>query len=255
MRWYAPNHEPNPDPYYHMPTTDYSSLGTMGGFERILDRLQRAYGSHRQMPIYDTEFGYITSPPKRRWSGDKNPYISQTTAAYYLNWAEYLSWHSSRIASYMQYLLKDAWPTTRSDDYGNFASGLLNYNGTPKPTYAAFRLPLYLPTTSAKAGSKLQVWGCVRPSHYLLAEGVTPPAVQIQVAPGSNPSDSAFQTVSTVAVTNPKSCYFDVPVAFPGSGAQTVRLVWQYPTTDPNGWFAGVTGTTIASRNVLIQLH
>src|SRR5579884_1646536 len=44
MRWYAPNHEPDPDPYTHTSTADYATLGTMGRFERGLDRLLRVYG-------------------------------------------------------------------------------------------------------------------------------------------------------------------------------------------------------------------
>ena len=63
MRWYKPNHEQNPDPVNHSSTTDYSSLGVIGNLTRALDRLQQTYGSRTRFPIYDTEFGYITSPP------------------------------------------------------------------------------------------------------------------------------------------------------------------------------------------------
>jgi len=57
MRWYSPNREQQPDP-------QYSSLGEIGVLELGLDRAQLAYGSHKRFPIYDTEFGYITTPPK-----------------------------------------------------------------------------------------------------------------------------------------------------------------------------------------------
>ena len=65
MRWYAPNHELDPDPTNGSITADYTSLGVIGNLGRALDRLQRVYGSDTRFPIYDTEFGYITSPPKR----------------------------------------------------------------------------------------------------------------------------------------------------------------------------------------------
>ena len=53
---------------------------------RTLDRLNRAYGSRTQFPIWNTEYGYWTNPPEAAAR------ISPATAAYYINWAEYLSW-------------------------------------------------------------------------------------------------------------------------------------------------------------------
>ncbi len=256
MRWYAPNHEVSPDPAYHNSIADYTSLGTLGTLERVLDRLQRVYGSHKQLSIYDTEFGYITSPPKRRWSGDTYPWVSTATAAYYLNWGEYIHWHSPRIKSYMQYLLVDPEPTLKSNDYGGFASGLEFYNGTKKAGYYAYRLPLYLPVTSTHRGHSLEVWGCVRPAHFAIEEGLGPQTASIQVAPGSNPVNAAFQTVRTVMISNPNSCYFDVHVAFPGAGTETVRLVWNYPASDPLGYFdPPLPGAPAYSRHVVITLH
>jgi hypothetical protein len=252
MRWYAPNHEPNPDPYYHMSTADYSSLGTLGTFERILDRLQRAYGSHRSLPIYDTEFGYITNPPKKRWAHDKNPYVSQATAASFINQAEYISWHSGRVASYMQYELQDPFPALASNDYGNFASGLINYNGTAKPGLAAFRLPLYLPVTSARRGSNLEVWGCIRPAAVATAMGAGRQTAQVEIASGSKPSGRAFRKVASVSPS--RGCYFDTRLRLPGSGVETVRLAWRYPSSDPQGIFGASAGQTVYSRWVTIRL-
>ncbi len=51
---------------------------------------------------------------------------------------------------------------------GGFTSGLLFANGKPKPGYAAYRLPLFLPVTSARRGRSLEVWGCVRPARYAI---------------------------------------------------------------------------------------
>jgi hypothetical protein len=256
MRWYPPNHEVSPDPAYHNSIADYTSLGTLGTLERTLDRLQRVYGSRTQFPIYDTEFGYITNPPKRRWKSDTYPWVSTATAAYYLNWGEYIHWRSRRIRSYMQYLLRDPVPSLKSNDYGGFASGLEFYNGKKKPGYYAYRLPLYMPVTSARRGHALEVWGCVRPARFALQEGAGPQTAEIQAAPGANPSDGAFRTVATVTVGNPNDCYFDVHVPFPGSGRQTVRLLWRYPASDPLGYFDPLTpGAAAYSRHIQIQLH
>jgi hypothetical protein len=260
MRWYAPNHEPSPDPVTHQSTADYTSLGFIGRLERGLDRMQGVYGSHQRLPIYDTEFGYITSPPKRprtpRGCGSSYPWVNQPTAAFYLNWAEYISWRDPRIMTFMQYLLRDPIRPACSNNYGGFASGLLTWGGAHKPTYSAWRLPLFLPVTSTRSGRALEVWGCVRPAHFALLEGLGPQSAQIQVAPGSNPPNSAFTTVKTVSVSNQGNCYFDVPVVFPGSGTETVRLIWTYPASDPNGYFDPLApGNTVYSRHVIIRLR
>ncbi len=254
MRWYTPNREWSPDPYYHTSTADYSSLGDVGQLERAADRLQRAYGSNRRLPIYDTEFGYITDPPHRHTD---YPWVSPTTAAYYLNWAEYIHWNDPRMLSYDQFLLRDPLPALKSNDYGGFASGLITYAGKMKPTYAAYRLPLYMPTTSAKGGSNLEVWGCLRPARAAILEGLGPQTVNIQVGSGSNPSNAAFTTVGTATVSSPSNCYFDTHVKFSGSGTQTVRLTWSYPPADPFAYFnpLAAPGAPIYSRHVQITLH
>ena len=77
-------------------------------------------------------------------------FASPATAAYYINWAEYLSWKQPRIASTMQYLLYDPVLNGAVPGDGGFTSGLLFVNGKPKPGYAAYRLPLFLPVTQAR---------------------------------------------------------------------------------------------------------
>jgi hypothetical protein len=250
MRWYQPNREAQPDP-------DYSTLGEIGNLERALDRVQSVYGSHTRLPIYDTEFGYITSPPKHdnqlEPGNQRFPWISQTTAAIYLNWAEYLHWRDPRLKSFTQFLLYDPLPALKSNDWGGFASGLINYGPrqVPKPTYYAWRLPLFLPVTSTKAGHSLEVWGCVRPAPFASADSGQPQTAQIQFAPGSS---STFTTVQTVTLSAGGSCYFDVPVTFPGSG--TVRLIWQYPPLDPMlGDFGPVQNRTVYSRHVQVTVR
>lgn len=66
--------------------------------------------------------------------------------------------------SFDEYLISD--PPS-----GVFATGLFSAAGTPKPLYAAYRMPPFLPSTSTststRKGHPLLVWGCVRPAHYL----------------------------------------------------------------------------------------
>jgi hypothetical protein len=244
MRWYKPNHEPNPDPTNHSSTSGYSSLGVIGNLTRALDRLQKVYGSRTRFPIYNTEFGYITSPPKHSpdpTSSVRVIYLSPATAADYINWAEFLSWRNPRIRSFQQYLLYDPFRPTRANDFGGFASGLLTWSGAQKATYYAWRLPLYLPATTARRGHSLEVWGCVRPARYGLLDTGSPQTAELQFAPKGS---GTYSTLQTIAVS-PDSCYFDLRMTFPSSGK--VRLAYTYPAGDEllgNG--AGVVSRTVS---------
>jgi hypothetical protein len=221
------SHDPNDAPF-----------SQLANLEHELDRLQGVYGSHERFPIYDTEYGYITHPPNAK------RYVSPATAAYYINWAEYLSWKQPRVASTMQYLLYDPPPDAINQGDGGFSSGLLFSDGRPKPTYAAYRLPLYLPVTSTRRGRPLEVWGCIRPARYAIFDTGEPQTAQIQFAPGSR---GAYAPVATVTVGNPNNCYFDLRLRFPASG--TVRLAYTYPAVSP-----GVGETTVYSRTVFVAL-
>ncbi|MDQ6744987.1 MAG: hypothetical protein M3Z27_03060 [Actinomycetota bacterium] len=235
-RWYPPNLEAPNDP-------DYASLADVGRLARTLDRLQRAYGLRTHFPIWNTEYGYITSPPKRHTRRD--PYVSDTTAAAFLNQAEYISWRNPRLKSFMQYLLRDPVAPKRANDYGGYASGLMSWRGLPKATYSAWRLPLYLPVTHARPGRGLEVWGCVRPAYFALQDvPADAETVQIQFAPAGS---QTYTTVGSAAITDAHG-YFDTRVTFPSNG--TVRLTWTYPADDnllPAGY-------TVFSRQVRITV-
>ena len=210
------------DPDY----TEFSELPLLAG---MLDRIQRVYGSGKRFPIYNNEYGYITNPPNHELTA-LNPtskFVSPATAAEYINWAEYLSWRNPRIASTMQYLLYDPNPRL-APEYGGFASGLIFYGGVRKPGYDAYRMPLFLPNTTARSRRQsLEVWGCVRPAHYAQLDTGAPQRVQIQFQRGSR---GAFTTLRTVTITSSRG-YFDVHMSFPASGS--VRLAWTYPSNDP----------------------
>ena len=207
---------------------DYTDLIEVPKLEHVLDTLQRVYGSDTRFPIYSTEYGFQTSPP-----GPPEGTVSPATAAYYLNWAEYLTWQDPRLRSYDQYLLQDG-------PGGYFTTGLKFVNGTPKPTYAAFRMPLYLPVRSTSSGHPLEVWGGVRPAHNAQLATHKAQRVEIQFKPASA---SAFKTVRTVTLTD-RYGYFDVLVKFPGSGNGQVRTAWTYPN-----------GPQVFSRTVDIKLR
>jgi hypothetical protein len=195
----------------HKSDPDYADLPELGRLEQTLNKLYHVYGSSHKLAIYSTEYGYWTKPP------DSAATISPATAAYYMNWAEYLTYKESYVRSYDQYLLEDSYTE-------HFASGLEFSNGKPKATYAAFRLPLYLPVTTASKNQAIEVWGCVRPAPNARADTGKKQSVRIQFRRGSHGS---FTTVKTVTITNSRG-YFDVKQKFSASG--TVRLAWTYPT-------------------------
>jgi hypothetical protein len=205
---------------------DYAELADLPRLEHALDALQRVYGSGSRYPIYSTEYGYQTTPPDPE-AGT----VSPAKAALYLNWSEYITWLNPRLRSYDQFLMTDS-------SAGNFATGLRFPNGSEKPSYGAFRLPVFLPRTTGSKGQTLEVWGCARPAHDAPHSSPQSQQVMIQFAPASG---AGFKTVRTVKIADPHG-YFDVQQHFAGSGR--VRLSWTYPH-----------GPTVFSRTVNISLH
>lgn len=219
---------------------------------KALDRMQRAYGSHKHLKIYNTEYAYRTRP-----NDIARAFTSPQNAAKYINEAEYLSWKNPRIATYDQYELADG---------GWFPTGLFFAPGTkanprsiayPKPSFYAFRVPVWLPVTSSKRGRSLEVWGGVRAARFARLDTGRRQSVQIQF--GSSAAGS-FKTIKTVRITNQWG-YFDVHVKFPGSGY--VRLAWTYPSGDGSlsdpvavaGEPAALTSAHVFSRVTHIKLH
>lgn len=227
----------HPYPFSRPPTEadskdpDYVEFNEIPRLTSTLDRIQHVYGSSRRFQIYNTEYGYETNPPNA-----SNHFVSPTTAAEYINWAEYLSWRNSRLATTMQFLLNDPNPSSGASVYGRggFAAGLIFYHGPPKADYYAYRMPIFLPVTSTRRGRALEVWGCVRPAHF--ASGTQQAQIQFQAG-----SSGAFQTIKTVSITSPVG-YIDLRLAFPRSGI--VRLAWTSPS-----------GQTLYSRPVAVTVR
>ena len=216
---------------------DFATFPNLGRLESALDRVNRVYGSGKHYSIYNDEYGYITNPPNRQKGPGGAHYVSPATAAYYINWAEYLSWKSGRVASYMQYLLADPAPTAGL--YAGFASGLYFSTGRPKPSLDAYRLPLYMPKTSFGHSRAAEVWGDVRPASFA---GKQPVSIQLQKG-----GHGGYTTVATVR----SGGYFDIHTRFPSSG--NVRLSYTYPRSEV-ALPANVAGSTIISRSVKIKV-
>jgi hypothetical protein len=227
-------------PYVKSPKADpdWITLADLPRLEAALDKVQRAYGSHRKLSLYLTEYGINTDPPQT-----VNAFSPSTQAAY-LNLADYITWRDPRVASFNQYLLQDS-PVAPGSIFSAFASGLINDDGSDKPGFDAYRLPLWIQTPSASRGHAITLVGCVRPAHFAIAD-VGPATVQIEFQPGSS---GPWMQIDAAGIGNAKSCVFQRSEQFAESGS--VRLSYTYPANDPTL----PAGTTVTSRAVRVTIH
>jgi hypothetical protein len=200
-------------PAYSSPNPDYAPLSDLGRLESGLDRAYAAYGVHRHLPIYITEYGYGTNPPNPRQN------VTPAEQATYLNQAEYMAWRNPRVRSVAQFLLVDsapnhAYPKTNLKYWDTFQTGLEFINGKQKPAFAAYRLPIWVRSFQ---GDDASIWGQVRPGPHTRRQ-----RIEIQW----RPAGGRWQNVRAVSFKQPDG-YFTSTVRLPGSG--DVRTAWRSP--------------------------
>jgi hypothetical protein len=161
---------------------------------KVFKRGARQRAVKRGLPIYMTEFGVSSKPPARKFG------VSLSAQAREINRAEFNTWRNRSVRSFAQFQLNDDTNLT------SFQTGIRFGDGRLKPSYDAFRMPLY----PVRKGRRVQVWGGVRP-------GAGQP-VLIQVGSGNT-----FNTVKTVTVNS--AGYINTTISRPSS-SQRVRLVW-----------------------------
>jgi hypothetical protein len=168
----------------------------------LLDQGGRAGRIPKRLPIYYTETGFQTNPPDTIFG------VRPAQQAAYLNQSDYMAYRDSRVKSMAQYIIVDEIPQS------SFQSGLRDRNGVPKPSYDAWRLPLWV----VKSGSGVRVWGQLRP----LPDGA---ASQVAVQQASSPG--AYETVQTVTVNSAKGFF---TLRIPNRSGGTWRLQWTPPS-------------------------
>ena len=146
-------------PWFRPPSPNDVTIGVLSRLTRALDRATRARAFTRRskMPLWLTEFG-IQSTPDRYFG------VSLAKQVEYRAIAERMAWSNPRVRAFSQYLLRDDRPLEGESGrsrYGGFESGLRFSTGREKPAYSGFKLAL----AALRSGSKVSVWGHVRPAR------------------------------------------------------------------------------------------
>jgi hypothetical protein len=206
-------------PYFRPANRNDVTIGVLGRLTTALDRARRAGALTRRLPIYLTEFGIQSTP-------DTQSGVSLAKQVEYRAISERIAYDNRRVAAFSQYLLRDSDPTGPKQ-YGGFESGLRFANGRPKPSLPAFRLPLAV----RRKGSKVSIWGLVRPAAPPIFGPLVPPTPISP--PGSAPTtatllyadrgSSRFKVLRTVRTDS--RGYFLVSAKFRAGRRWNIR--WQ----------------------------
>jgi hypothetical protein len=165
---------------------------------RLLDQAGRAKRVPAKLPVFYTENGWQTNPPDRIFG------VLPDFQAAYINEADWIAYKNPRIKAVAQYKLID------DADPASFQSGVRLSDGSKKPSYAAYQLPIWV---AKKGAANVTVYGQVRPAD----DGA---ALQVEVQHAAS-SGAAFQTVQTVPVTSLKGQFI---VELPNQGGGVWRL-------------------------------
>ena len=173
------------------------TIRNAGRLKSLLDAGGRAGRIPRRLPIWYTEYGFQT-----KVRGDFFG-VSDAAQARFINQSDWMAYRDGRIKSVAQYKLVD-------DQFKqNFQTGLRRFNGSAKPSYDAYRLPLWV---SRRGSSRVRVFGQVRPAAPGALE-----TVEIQRGTGGS-----FATVHTQQVNSPRGHFL---VTLP-RGEGKWRLRW-----------------------------
>lgn len=135
----------------------------VGALDRLAFTLRVLVRERRLAPadadLYLTEYGYETSPP------DPKATFGPGAQARLLGWAEYLAERNPAVKMWPQFLLRDrpgdpAGPQMRP--FGDWQTGLIYADGTPKPAAAAFRAPAFARCVGTGRSRQVMAWGRLR---------------------------------------------------------------------------------------------
>jgi hypothetical protein len=220
----------NVEPSRPYPRRGWITLYNLNSLESVLRGVSRAYGSAlgNGIALYLTEWGYKSRPP--------NPFVKTSTSqqAVWLNEGDFMTFQNRFVRALTQFELVDSPPKAGAPAgtpqyWSTFQTGLLYHDGAPKPSYTAYRLPIWIP--HPRHGSRVAVWGQLRPANHT---GLQYGEIEYRRA-----GQHAWSTVREVQTSSPEG-FLVAHVPLPAAG--TVRLAWLDPS-----------GTTYYSRPVSIS--
>ncbi|HEY5193337.1 MAG TPA: hypothetical protein VIJ39_05630 [Solirubrobacteraceae bacterium] len=171
-------------PSYKPAGADNVMIGVLSRLTSALTKAEAAHAIPAHLPIYLTEFG-IQSYPNRELG------VSLAKQAEYDAIAEKIAWENPRVAAFSQYLLRDdplggKAGSSVHGGYVGFQTGLETVNGTRKPLYFGFPVPLVV----SKLGHGFSLWGFIRPTT-----GAT--TLKVLVEPKGSKSYKTLKVVHT----------------------------------------------------------
>jgi hypothetical protein len=188
----------------YVPPRDDVTIGVLNRLNVALDRAAAAKVLPRGLKIYLTEFGIQTVPD--RISG-----VSYAAQAAYRAISEHIAYVNPKVALFSQYLMKDDKPRRTGYKYGGFETGLRRSDGSRKPSYESFRLPLAV----ENYGARDVLWGFVRPAR-----------AQTTVTIGVKARGKAWRKLRTVSTTTSGVYGFSAT----HRKGQQYRVTWTSPT-------------------------
>jgi hypothetical protein len=214
-----------------VPLADTARLTTLLGALEASGRITSWW------PLYDTEYGYETSPP--------DPFQTTTPAeqARYLSQASFLAYEDPNTRMFAQFELRDVDPKTgrrahsasRKAYWADYQSGLYYDDGRAKPAATAFELPFWAEHVVRGSQQGVRLWGMVRPGH----------GRRVVRFERQDPRTGAWYPVHTLGLaclprqpellTDPAGVITSITA---WTGPATYRMSWLRP--DDNTWVPGV---------------
>jgi hypothetical protein len=190
-------------PYEPVTNPHFVTMSSLTALETTLDGASDAGAIPSDFPVYITEFGIQSAPDPRA--------VSLREQAADIAIAERFAYADPRVDTFAQYLMRDDSPeNVPGQPYGGFESGLRFYDGSAKPAFDAFRLPLAV----QRLGDTVALWGMVQPYSH-------PSSVLIRFKNPGRPARK-LQKITTEASGTYTTTYGDTP-------GRKWQAVWHSP--------------------------
>jgi hypothetical protein len=206
------------------PFADDAPIADVSRLSSLLDRLAAAGRIATRLPIYDTEYGYESSPD------DPFQPFTRLQQAQFMGWSTYLAWRDPDTRMFAQFLLRDVDPresgrraNTRGY-YRDWQSGLFTADGVAKPALDAFKLPFWAQMQEVAGIPTVLFFGQVRPGKGRQMVRLERQDPQSGVWEPQNTLGINCSPTDQIFLTNTAGFFLRTA---PGGGAGTYRFSWR----------------------------